>query len=165
MSEMDPDVIAAARRNAGQADLSGRVTFAVTDASGPGIAARPADRRGRATRLPGRGATLPGDVGRPRDTLADRPAHHSGSVHGRTSIAPPGQRISAALRTAMLWALIYGVVLSSARALGEFGAVSIVSGNVVGQAQALSLYVETSSTTSTSPPPTASGCCSPSSPC
>jgi ABC-type sulfate transport system permease subunit len=42
----------------------------------------------------------------------------------------------------MRWALIYGVVLSSARALGEFGAVSIVSGNVVGQTQALPLYVE-----------------------
>ncbi|HEY6313711.1 MAG TPA: hypothetical protein VIY52_23310 [Streptosporangiaceae bacterium] len=39
-------------------------------------------------------------------------------------------------------ALIYGVVLNSARALGEFGAVSIVSGNVVGQTQALPLYVE-----------------------
>lgn len=67
------------------------------------IAARPADRRGRATRLPGRGATLHGEVGRPRDTLADRPAHHSGSVHGRTSVAPPGRRIPTALRTAMRW--------------------------------------------------------------
>ncbi len=35
--DLDPDVIAAARRNAGQAGLSGRVTFAVTDASGPGM--------------------------------------------------------------------------------------------------------------------------------
>jgi sulfate transport system permease protein len=43
---------------------------------------------------------------------------------------------------AMRWALVYGVVLSSARALGEFGAVSIVSGNVVGQTQTLPLYVE-----------------------
>lgn len=42
---------------------------------------------------------------------------------------------------AMRWALVYGVVLSSARALGEFGAVSIVSGNVVGQTQTLPLYV------------------------
>jgi 2-polyprenyl-3-methyl-5-hydroxy-6-metoxy-1,4-benzoquinol methylase len=33
--DLDPDVIAAARRNAGQAGVSGRVTFAVTDASGP----------------------------------------------------------------------------------------------------------------------------------
>ena len=38
--DLDPDVIAAARRNAGQAGLSGRVTFAVTDASGPGVSGR-----------------------------------------------------------------------------------------------------------------------------
>lgn len=40
---LDPDAIAAARRNAAQAGLSGhtgRVTFAVTDASGPGWAGR-----------------------------------------------------------------------------------------------------------------------------
>jgi 2-polyprenyl-3-methyl-5-hydroxy-6-metoxy-1,4-benzoquinol methylase len=35
--DLDPDVIAAARRNAEQAGVPGRVTFAVTDASGPGI--------------------------------------------------------------------------------------------------------------------------------
>jgi len=38
--DLDPDVIAAARRNAAQAGLSGRVTFAVTDASGPGWSGR-----------------------------------------------------------------------------------------------------------------------------
>ena len=38
--DLDPDVIAAARRNAEQAGVSGRVTFAVTDASGPGISGR-----------------------------------------------------------------------------------------------------------------------------
>jgi sulfate/thiosulfate transport system permease protein len=40
------------------------------------------------------------------------------------------------------WALVYGVVLSAARALGEYGAVSIVSGNIVGQTQTLPLLVE-----------------------
>jgi len=35
--DLDPDVIAAASRNAEQAGMSGRVAFAVTDASGPGI--------------------------------------------------------------------------------------------------------------------------------
>jgi len=40
------------------------------------------------------------------------------------------------------WAIVYGVVLSTARALGEFGAVSIVSGNSVGQSQTLPLYVQ-----------------------
>jgi sulfate/thiosulfate transport system permease protein len=43
---------------------------------------------------------------------------------------------------ALRWALVYGVVLSAARALGEFGAVSIVSGNIVGQTQTLPLLVE-----------------------
>ncbi len=38
--DLDPDVIAAARRNAGQAGVPGRVTFAVTDASGPGMPGR-----------------------------------------------------------------------------------------------------------------------------
>jgi sulfate/thiosulfate transport system permease protein len=40
------------------------------------------------------------------------------------------------------WALVYGIVLSAARALGEYGAVSIVSGNIVGQTQTLPLLVE-----------------------
>jgi sulfate transport system permease protein len=43
---------------------------------------------------------------------------------------------------AIRWAVVYGVVLSAARSLGEFGAVSIVSGNVVGRTQTLPLYVE-----------------------
>jgi 2-polyprenyl-3-methyl-5-hydroxy-6-metoxy-1,4-benzoquinol methylase len=38
--DLDPDVIAAARRNAEQAGVPGRVTFAVTDASGPGWSGR-----------------------------------------------------------------------------------------------------------------------------
>lgn len=40
------------------------------------------------------------------------------------------------------WALAYGVVLSAARALGEYGAVSIVSGDIVGRTQTLPLLVE-----------------------
>lgn len=40
------------------------------------------------------------------------------------------------------WAVVYGVVLSLARSLGEFGAVKIVSGNVVGQTQTATLVVE-----------------------
>jgi sulfate/thiosulfate transport system permease protein len=43
---------------------------------------------------------------------------------------------------ALRWALAYGVVLSAARALGEYGAVSIVSGNIVGRTQTLPLMVE-----------------------
>jgi len=40
------------------------------------------------------------------------------------------------------WAVVYGVVLSLARSLGEFGAVKIVSGNVANQTQTATLYVE-----------------------
>jgi sulfate/thiosulfate transport system permease protein len=40
------------------------------------------------------------------------------------------------------WAIVYGVVLSLARSLGEFGAVKIVSGNLVNQTQTATLLVE-----------------------
>lgn len=40
------------------------------------------------------------------------------------------------------WAVVYGVVLSLARSLGEFGAVKIVSGNIAGQSQTATLAVE-----------------------
>jgi sulfate transport system permease protein len=40
------------------------------------------------------------------------------------------------------WAVVYGVVLSLARSLGEFGAVKIVSGNIVGKTQTATLIVE-----------------------
>jgi sulfate transport system permease protein len=40
------------------------------------------------------------------------------------------------------WAVVYGVVLSLARSLGEFGAVKVVSGNIMGQTQTATLIVE-----------------------
>nr|WP_255669353.1 sulfate ABC transporter permease subunit [Aeromicrobium duanguangcaii] len=40
------------------------------------------------------------------------------------------------------WAVVYGVVLSLARALGEFGAVKIISGNLIGKTQTATLVVE-----------------------
>lgn len=40
------------------------------------------------------------------------------------------------------WALLYGVILTNARAMGEFGAVAVVSGNIVGKTQTLPLFVE-----------------------
>jgi sulfate transport system permease protein len=40
------------------------------------------------------------------------------------------------------WGLLYGVVLCAARALGEFGAVSVVSGHIRGQTNTLPLHVE-----------------------
>jgi len=43
---------------------------------------------------------------------------------------------------AIRWGVAYGVVLTTARALGEFGAVSVVSGKISGQTQTATLYVE-----------------------
>jgi sulfate/thiosulfate transport system permease protein len=43
---------------------------------------------------------------------------------------------------AIRWGVAYGVVLTTARALGEFGAVSVVSGRISGQTQTATLFVE-----------------------
>ena len=40
------------------------------------------------------------------------------------------------------WGLLYGVILTNARAMGEFGAVSVVSGHIRGQTNTLPLHVE-----------------------
>lgn len=40
------------------------------------------------------------------------------------------------------WALLYGIVLCSARAMGEFGAVSILSGHLRGKTNTMPLYIE-----------------------
>src|SRR3546814_14384125 len=40
------------------------------------------------------------------------------------------------------WGLLYGVLLCNARAMGEFGAVSVVSGHLRGQTNTMTLHVE-----------------------
>jgi len=40
------------------------------------------------------------------------------------------------------WGLIYGIILCNARAMGEFGAVSVVSGHIAGQTETMPLRVE-----------------------
>src|SRR3954471_24082856 len=45
---------------------------------------------------------------------------------------------------AIRWAVAYGVVLTTARCLGEFGAVAIVSGGIAGRTQTLTQYVQAS---------------------
>ncbi|OUC12258.1 MAG: sulfate ABC transporter permease subunit CysW [Alkalinema sp. CACIAM 70d] len=42
------------------------------------------------------------------------------------------------------WGLLYGVLLTNARAMGEFGAVSVVAGNIARKTQTLPLFVEDS---------------------
>ncbi len=43
---------------------------------------------------------------------------------------------------AIRWAVVYGVVLTMARALGEFGAVSVISGRLEGKTETMTLHVE-----------------------
>lgn len=43
---------------------------------------------------------------------------------------------------AVRYALAYGVVLTTARVIGEYGSVAVVSGNIVGQSQTMTLYVQ-----------------------
>ena len=60
----------------------------------------------------------------------------------RTLGAGPFQTWRRITLPAIRWALAYGVVLTLARSLGEFGAVAVVSGRLVGKTQTLTLYVQ-----------------------
>jgi sulfate transport system permease protein len=56
--------------------------------------------------------------------------------------ASPFQTFFRITLPAIRWGVAYGVVLTTARALGEFGAVSVVSGKLSGQTETLTLFVE-----------------------
>ena len=56
--------------------------------------------------------------------------------------ASPWQTFWRVTLPAIRWGVAYGVVLTTARALGEFGAVSVVSGHIIGQTETLTLHVE-----------------------
>ena len=56
--------------------------------------------------------------------------------------ASPWQAFLRITLPAIKWALLYGVVLSLARSLGEFGAVKVVSGGVAFRTQTATLLVE-----------------------
>lgn len=56
--------------------------------------------------------------------------------------ARPFQAFRRVTLPAIRWALAYGVVLTAARALGEFGAVAVVSGRLVDKTQTVTLVVE-----------------------
>jgi sulfate transport system permease protein len=58
--------------------------------------------------------------------------------------ASPWQTFRKVTLPAIRWAVAYGVVLTTARALGEFGAVSVVSGHIVGKTDTMTLHVEES---------------------
>jgi len=56
--------------------------------------------------------------------------------------AKPWQTFRRVTLPAIRWALAYGMVLSLARSLGEYGAVAVVSGRIKDQTQTLTLFVE-----------------------
>ena len=56
--------------------------------------------------------------------------------------ASPWQTFWRVTLPAIRWAVAYGVVLTTARALGEFGAVSVVSGRIAGRTETMTLHVE-----------------------
>jgi sulfate transport system permease protein len=56
--------------------------------------------------------------------------------------ATPWQSFWRITLPAIRWGLAYGIVLSTARAIGEFGAVSVISGRVAGETQTLTILVE-----------------------
>ena len=58
--------------------------------------------------------------------------------------ASPFQTFRRVTLPAIRWGLAYGIILTLARSLGEYGAVAVVSGRIVGQTQTATLYVEQS---------------------
>ena len=82
----------------------------------------------------------------PRDPRGGPRAHaRSGTTRSRPPAASGPTARQTFLRITLpsiKWAVVYGVVLSLARSLGEFGAVKIVSGNFTGETQTATLVVE-----------------------
>src|SRR6266567_7105600 len=56
--------------------------------------------------------------------------------------ASPFQIFRRVTLPAIRWGVAYGVVLTTARCLGEFGAVTVVSGRILGQTETLTIHVE-----------------------
>jgi sulfate/thiosulfate transport system permease protein len=62
-------------------------------------------------------------------------------IAARTLGAGPWRRFFTITLPAIRWAVLYGVTLTLARTLGEFGAVLLVSGNIQGKTQTVPLYI------------------------
>ena len=82
-------------------------------------------------------------VRRARADPADAGAGHRRGGGGAASWAPSGwQTFFRVTLPNVKWALLYGVILCNARAMGEFGAVSVVSGHIRGLTNTMPLHVE-----------------------
>jgi sulfate/thiosulfate transport system permease protein len=60
----------------------------------------------------------------------------------RTLGANPWQTFWRVTFPSIRWALLYGVIICTSRAVGEFGAVSVVSGKLIGETNTLTLHIE-----------------------
>ena len=82
-------------------------------------------------------------VRRARADPADAGAGHATRRRRRSSLGASGWQIFCRVTLPNIkWGLLYGVILCNARAMGEFGAVSVVSGHIRGQTNTMPLHVE-----------------------
>jgi sulfate transport system permease protein len=78
-----------------------------------------------------------------REVLAVMQAQGSDEEEAALTLGASGFQILTRIRLPKIrWGAIYGVILCNARAMGEFGAVSVVSGHIRGQTNTLPLHVE-----------------------
>ena len=78
-----------------------------------------------------------------RELLPVMQAQGSGEEEAAASMGAGGWRIFWKITLPNIkWGLLYGVILCNARAMGEFGAVSVVSGHIRGQTNTMPLHIE-----------------------
>jgi sulfate transport system permease protein len=78
-----------------------------------------------------------------REVLAVMQAQGSAEEEAALTMGASGFQILTRITLPKVrWGAIYGVILCNARAMGEFGAVSVVSGHIRGQTNTLPLHVE-----------------------
>jgi sulfate transport system permease protein len=78
-----------------------------------------------------------------RETLAVMQAQGSDEEEAALTLGASGWQILTRITLPKVrWGLAYGVILCNARAMGEFGAVSVVSGHIRGQTNTMPLHVE-----------------------
>jgi sulfate/thiosulfate transport system permease protein len=78
-----------------------------------------------------------------REVLAVMQAQGSDEEEAALTMGASGLQILTRITLPKVrWGVIYGVILSNARAMGEFGAVSVVSGHIRGQTNTMPLHVE-----------------------
>ena len=96
--------------------------------------------------MPGHGprhdVRLPAVRGARGDAGAAGDRHRAGAGRRHAGRVGPWQTFWRITLPAIRWGVAYGVVLTTARALGEFGAVSVVSGKLQGQTETATLLVE-----------------------